>query len=142
MKLNELLSVKRMDNRGVSPVVGVALLIAIAVILATVIGLLVFGIGPGATDAPQAKLSAQYNTTADSITISHRGGDALPRDQIKLVLGDGSKVSPTTNGFSDGALTAGESFTQDLTGQSNDDVTVVWQDPGSDSETVLAEFHP
>lgn len=121
--------------------VGVALLIAIAVILATVIGLVVLGVGPGATEAPQAQLEAEYNTTADTITLTHQGGDALPRDEIRILNSDGTiKETPSGGAFDDGEMTAGESYTHDISSWNTTDVQIVWQDPSSESETVLEEF--
>ena len=61
------------DNRGVSPVIGVILMVAITVILAAVIGSFVLGIGGDIEKAPQASIS--YDANNDNLV--HQGGDTL-----------------------------------------------------------------
>ena len=72
-----------MNNKAVSPVIGVVLMVAITVILAAAIGSSVFGQGT-AQPAPQANLNIQaagINTEQDpnlaSIKIEHLGGDPI-----------------------------------------------------------------
>ena len=65
------------EDRGVSPVIGVILMVAITVILAAVIGAFVLGLGDNMGDSgPQASLSFDGDTTND-VTITHNGGDDL-----------------------------------------------------------------
>lgn len=76
------------DKRGVSPVVGTILLIAVTVALAAVIATIVGRIGVPAK-APYAILgvSARDENTADNkvqITIIHRGGDVLMTSELKV----------------------------------------------------------
>ena len=140
MKLNKLKQLFA-EERAVSPVVGVALLIAITVILAAVIGGVVLGIGPSGVDAPQAQLTADLNETDNKANISHNGGNALPAEEVVIKVND-------TELTLDNDFTAGEDI--DLAnGQGVDglngtydggDVTIVWQDPDSNSEFVIAEF--
>jgi flagellin-like protein len=130
------------DERGVSPVVGVALLIAIAVILAAVIGAVVLGLGTGGPDTPQAQLNADFNTdgTTNSMTIRHDGGDPVPADEVVFTV-NGTEDS-TAELSSD--LSAGESqdITFDATNHdlNNSEVALVWEDPNSDSRTVIERF--
>lgn len=124
------------DERAVSPVVGVALLIAIAVILAAVIGAVVLGLGTGGAETPQAQLQADYNSSAGEWTVSHQGGEPLPADEIAIVDGDGATIEENP-GFTDGEFTAGESYTF---ATSKTSIAIVWDDPNSDTETVLEEF--
>jgi len=94
------------DNRAVSPVIGVILMVAITVILAAVIGTFVLGLGDSLEQAPQAQLNAQDGGdtspiakfpssgdayTNDSVVITHNGGD-------ELTSGDYSIVVTTPNG--------------------------------------------
>ena len=67
------------EERAVSPVIGVILMVAITVILAAVIGAFVLGLGDdlGNNAGPQAQLSFDYDTEADELTITHNGGDLL-----------------------------------------------------------------
>ena len=123
------------DERAVSPVVGVALLIAIAVILAAVIGAVVLGLGSGGVDTPQAQLEADFDTTNNIVTLDHNGGDPLSADNVKVVNRDtGSET------FLSSELTAGQSQDVNLAVANGEEVAVVWEDPNSDSETVLETF--
>ena len=134
------------DDRAVSPVVGVALLIAITVILAAVIGGVVLGLGTGGVDTPQAQLNAQLDAEGGTAEISHNGGEPLPDDEIVIqvegaaddILLDGDL---TAGGSVD--LTSGDGVQETLDAadfEAGDTVTILWEDPNSDSTTVLAEF--
>jgi len=92
-KLNAVLS----DDRAVSPVIGVILMVAITVILAAVIGTFVLGLGDSLQQAPQATLNAEdasngfaENDNGSAFTISQDGGDSIAYSDIRVVLnGDG-----------------------------------------------------
>ena len=77
--MNKTLFISGRD-RGVSPVIGVILMVAITVILAAVIGTFVLGLGDeiGGSDTT-ASLSFDYDDSGDDgiLTITHRGGDSL-----------------------------------------------------------------
>ncbi|PAV13324.1 hypothetical protein ASJ81_04955 [Methanosarcina spelaei] len=74
----------RKDDKAVSPVIGVILMVAITVILAAAIGSSVFGMGP-AKSAPQANLEIRAagisgsgtNAAIASVKIEHLGGDII-----------------------------------------------------------------
>jgi flagellin-like protein len=125
MNVQELLT----DDRAVSPVVGVALLIAITVILAAVIGGVVLGLGTTGADAPQAQL--EVDTTNDQ--IEHKGGDPLPANETTFQYNGSSEPLGSE-------LTAGQSYDLNNTVSSGDTVTVIWNDPNSDSSQVVAEL--
>lgn len=82
------------NEEGVSPVIGVILMVAITVILAAVIASFVFGLGANTPkSAPQAQLSisdASDNLDNDSgetiLTISHQGGDSLDWNSTKVLI--------------------------------------------------------
>lgn len=133
MTLNQLLT----DERGVSPVVGVALLIAMTVILAAVIGAVVLGIGVGPADSPQATLS--FETAGDDgdidVTLAHNGGETLNADEINVsVDGDGDPVDISDD------LSSGDREKIVENADSGDRVTIVWNDSSSGQSTVLAEY--
>lgn len=85
------------DDRAVSPVIGVILMVAITVILAAVIGTFVLGLGDQLGDsAPQASFttnnSASINGTSEN-TVDFEmtktgGGDVDPSDIVLIVNGD------------------------------------------------------
>jgi len=74
------------DDRGVSPVIGVILMVAITVILAAVIGTFVLGLGDSLSQAPQAQLTAEDTSNPAEFTdsesdnllaVNHDGGDQI-----------------------------------------------------------------
>ncbi|MFO7968224.1 MAG: type IV pilin N-terminal domain-containing protein, partial [Archaeoglobaceae archaeon] len=82
------------DEKAVSPVIGVILMVAITVILAAVIASFVFGMGSSAPkSAPSAQLSmSDASESLDDtdeqavLTISHQGGDSLDWGKTKLMV--------------------------------------------------------
>ena len=80
-----------LDKRGVSPVIGVILMVAITVVLAAVIGTFVLGFsGELGDSAPQARFNFNCDTGADTVTITHEGGDALEGSNINVTGPSGS----------------------------------------------------
>lgn len=103
------------EERGVSPVIGVILMVAITVILAAVIGTFVLGLGDSLEQAPQATLGADVNSSNETI-ISHNGGDGLATADIRIVVGGSTSVDGTTatlSGDADGELNVGDTLTID-----------------------------
>jgi len=75
------------DERAVSPVIGVILMVAITVILAAVIGTFVLGLGGQVSNAaPQASLSFSSGNGIDNVTISHDGGETLVASDVTIVV--------------------------------------------------------
>jgi len=77
----------KIGNKGVSPVVGTILLIAITVALAAVVATLVSGLG-GRGAPPNALLAVTAeNSGGDNgytLTISHEGGDDLATKDLQI----------------------------------------------------------
>ncbi|KPN31107.1 hypothetical protein SY89_01849 [Halolamina pelagica] len=102
------------DDRGVSPVIGVILMVAITVILAAVIGTFVLGLGDSLEQAPQAQLDAEAASGSDDILINHNGGDALAKADITIRAenSNGNNVSYSTiSGWSGDEFTVGDTLT-------------------------------
>lgn len=81
------------DTRGVSPVIGVILMVAITVILAAVIGTFVLGLGGNLQETPQAQLNVEdadasatvpAGDTNALIDINHRGGSEIPAEDYRV----------------------------------------------------------
>lgn len=84
-------------DRGASPVIGVVLIVAITVVLATTAGYLVFGFSEDTEEpAPQAAITTTYDerTSGDgqSLTIEFESGDTLAEENVKFVLQDAVAV--------------------------------------------------
>ena len=107
------------DDRGVSPVIGVILMVAITVILAAVIGTFVLGLGDSLGDnQPTAQLSVDnVDFGENNVTIGHNGGDTLQGANLRVTV-DGTE---TTEGFPDGSFQVGDSTELDLADETIED---------------------
>ena len=135
------------DDRGVSPVIGVILMVAITVILAAVIGAFVLELGSSvATEQPQA--SFDFEVDGSNATVTHQGGSEIDNSSISVVLNKSYDNSEYNWGGADGIITAGESMdignmsmnSSDIRTYNGgaDTVQVVWNGENGQS-AVLAE---
>ncbi|KAB1193540.1 type IV pilin [Haloferax sp. MBLA0076] len=128
------------EDRAVSPVIGVILMVAITVILAAVIGTFVLGLGDQVSEtAPQASFSFDYDsgTTGNNFTITHESGEAIPASQLNIT-GDNISSASFTAG-ADNKVSAGESavISPDAAFADGDTVRIVWtSESGSTSSTL------
>jgi flagellin-like protein len=122
------------DDRAVSPVIGVILMVAITVILAAVIGTFVLGLGDQVSEnAPQASLNFDYNTNASTVTVTHEGGATLEGDNLELVNESGSVNSSASGEYQAGdQIFAGDSYSPGET------LRVVWTNPSGGSTNTIA----
>jgi flagellin-like protein len=91
------------DDRAVSPVIGVILMVAITVILAAVIGTFVLGLGDSLGDSqPTAQISVDVSQdgTNGTFEFSHDGGDAIESGDMELRISDGTNELSATDQFS------------------------------------------
>ena len=85
-------SIPELDDRGVSPVIGVILMVAITVILAAVIGTFVLGMAQPQEEAPRASLTMSdhttdfYNGTGEAFDITHDSGDAVDVSSLRIIV--------------------------------------------------------
>jgi len=103
------------DERAVSPVIGVILMVAITVILAAVIGTFVLGLGDQLQDTTptasfgfdQGSLSATdadgESRTLTTVSITHESGDTISESNIRITIDGNPAVT-----YDDSANTAGE----------------------------------
>ena len=130
------------DDRAVSPVIGVILMVAITVILAAVIGAFVLGFGDQIQEtAPNAQISITEIGVDDNgvqnVTFAHNGGDSFTdenTEEIRVTVG-GDPLGQT----SDFPIRAGDEITLTGTdvGSEGDTVRVAWV--GQDRSNVLAQ---
>jgi len=118
------------SDRGVSPVIGVILMVAITVILAAVIGAFVLGLGDQVSNnAPQASFSFDFDGT--NVTVTHTGGDNIQNSSSVYV------TNGTGENYFEEEVTTGVS--KEIPYQSDDTVRVIWEPPAGGSSNVLAE---
>ena len=83
------------DNRGVTPVIGVMLMIVVTVILAGAVSSYA-GTMESQDAAPQATFSAEASWTDGHIALNHLGGDILSKGNTKIEIAVGT---PSTTGY-------------------------------------------
>jgi flagellin-like protein len=116
------------DKRGVSPVIGVVLMVAVVVILAAVIGAFVLGLGGSQQATPQASFS--YDAQSNTLTMS--SGDSIPAARLSVEGGAAS--------FDGGdPVTAGSTMSGVEDSNGDGAITVSWtSEDGSNSATLTS----
>lgn len=140
MRLQALLG----DDAAVSPVIGVILMVAVTVILAAVIGTFVLGIGTQVTtQTPKVSFGFVFDGT-DKVTITHRGGDEIQKDQLTVRIG-GAKVPDSCLGGWPSEVSAGDTTTIDAAGSCSvtmnqgDKIQIIWKDSEGEGSAILGE---
>ena len=151
MDLKELFT----EDRGVSPVIGVILMVAITVILAAVIGAFVLGLGDQASqNSPSASIGFAFEGS-ENVTLSHDGGDNIQTSEIEVRVG-GTTVfndSSVTDDDNEGnnvwggeTIRTGDSLELiNLESQgveadtSGETVRVIWNNPSGGSSNTIAD---
>jgi len=102
------------DQRGVSPVIGVILMVAITVVMGAVIAGFVYGYLGDTPKAPNVALSVIDDPTDSvSLILKHNGGESVAANDWKLSVTDGKEStadftpSDVTGAPSDTALSTG-----------------------------------
>ena len=128
------------DDRGVSPVIGVILMVALTVILATVLGTVVLDFASGVSEQPpQAAFDYEFDTVDDNVTITHISGDRIDNSTLRVQI-DNERVLSDGDGGWKGEITAGDSVTIDGAAASvgsGDTVRIIWENPSSSSANTL-----
>ncbi|WP_430503972.1 type IV pilin [Haloparvum sp. PAK95] len=135
------------DDRAVSPVIGVILMVAITVILAAVIGTFVLGLGDSLSEtSPQATYDwSQSGDGPIELTLEHTGGDSIDGERVSLA-GAGSNSTLGTVWQSGDAISAGDSVVINNDSFSGTPVStgaefrVVWSSAEGGSSSVLTEY--
>ena len=126
------------DERGVSPLISVILLVAITVILAAVISVFALGITEDVTDAaPVAEFDIENVSSVDGVTIVHSGGDTIHGENLRFA---GAATEKTAVGsiseWSGNTVESGDTATVE-TGSGI--LRLIWEDDGSSA--TLATFN-
>jgi len=122
------------DDRAVSPVIGIILMVAITVILAAVIGTFVLGLGDSVTGetAPQVSWDTADGPNGNEVVVAHNGGDSVEASNLDVTV--------------DGSVSYGEQFSGTVSAGSEtivtnvddgDEVLVIWNAPDSESSQIL-----
>lgn len=124
---------QRSTDRGVTPVVGVVLMVGLTVVLASVVGAMTFSMADEELQepAPTVGVSFQYDESANTVTIRHEEGPPLERANLAVVRDGG------TTSLSGGSVTAGDSVAT-ISYTPGERILLVWERPGGGSSTVIA----
>ena len=127
------------DDRGVSPVIGVILMVAITVILAAVIATFVLGLGEQVSStAPQVTVDWEEGSSPD-LTAAHDGGATLEASQLSATGAsdaDGGPVGSDT----DTEITSGETIATWSTASSGEEFRITWSAEGGGTTATLSEY--
>lgn len=114
------------SDAAASDIVGTAILVGIAVVLAAGFSALVLDV-PAPIDAPRAELALEldkgaggWGTGDEELRVTHEGGETLDASETTILVSiDGAGSSFSGDGlasaFSDGRLAIGERWTRDMT---------------------------
>lgn len=145
----------RVSDRAVTPVIGIILLVAIAVILASVVATFGLGLGDRVQDfAPNTRFSFDFDEDATGescglagggsdqgkLTITHESGDEIDESQLVLVDEEGNRASwndCVTTSIS--TIGSGDQTTPKI--DSDDTIRLVWKSENTaDDTSVVATF--
>ncbi|WP_255196757.1 type IV pilin [Halorarius litoreus] len=146
------------DARGVTPVVGILMMIAVAIILASLVSIQAFGLFGVANDpGPNMDIAFNYSTSAPDTAEDSWGRNNTNGTYAGLLtftLEQGEEVSPQrfevvgAANLDDGAFAStdeldGEEFyevgdTLRVWVEADDTVVIVWRDPGGEKTTAVA----
>ena len=155
MELKHLLTADE-ENRAVSPVIGVILMVAITVILAAVIGTFVLGLGDQVQQtSPNAQWDWEQSSSAPELQVTHEGGDSIEAARMEVTGtyandaggadGDSKACSSDdTNEWDSSTITAGTSC--DVTGGTSVSISsgethrLIWTAEGGGSSSTLSTY--
>jgi flagellin-like protein len=135
-------------ERGVTPVIGIILMVAITVILAATVAVMAFQFGQDSNqDIKTASFGFDYRSDAGELTITHRAGSTIKRSDVYVrgsgFTGSGAMSGPgkwlgeasATSGGTD-AVSSGDSVT--FGASPSYDLKVVYQPSDGDKAVILA----
>lgn len=128
------------DDRAVSPVIGVVLMLTATVIIGGVVASFVTGMGSGLESAPQASFDFDYDGDDGNMTITHEGGESIAQDQLEVKV-NGSAVNDGNLTFEpEGESVSTGSEIEVDTVNNNSTVRLVWEGSDSDKTTQLGKW--
>lgn len=116
------------SSRGVAPVIGIILVVAITVILSSVAGVYALGLTDVISDAPaftaleldfEQEGTGEYGDMHWKIDVTHTGGDNVDGEDILIHLDHGDQ---RLTGGLNGTITAGETVRLNVIHNQNDDI--------------------
>ncbi|WP_455447841.1 type IV pilin [Natrinema thermotolerans] len=126
------------DERAVSPVIGVILMVAITVILAAVIAAFVLDLGQGQSANAQAGISFDHDSSAGTVTVTVNSVERA--DELSLKCADSSDTAPSES--IDASAGSSATVDYDSSGEcSSSDIQVIGTLDGSDNVITSYSEH-
>jgi FlaG/FlaF family flagellin (archaellin) len=138
------------DDDAVSSVVAVVLMIAVAIILGSLVGLFVFDIADKLRASPQMTFDFSQNDSGGThVEILYESGDNVEEDQVNVTVNGydavddadapvwdrggevGAGDSVVVHGYDDGSV-------QNL--QSDDEIRITWTSNDGDASATVGEY--
>ena len=129
----------KQNNKAVSPVIGVILMVAITVILAAIIGVVVLDFGGDISESPPSS-TFSMSVSDNTATITHEGGETVDGDSISILIDGDEAPSEDVEGLEDGSsISSGNNFTVDVEDDDEGkELRIVWET--SDGERSVTLF--
>lgn len=122
------------DDDAVTPVIGIILLVAIAVILAATVGTLAFTLSDRETNpAPSVSFTYEYDEGENNLTVIHDGGSKF--DAVNVEFRRNGAVVTAADPWP-AAVQAGDAAVLDSV-DGGDEVLIVWTDPRKDDQSQI-----
>lgn len=128
--MKEKIELTNDEERAVSPVIAVVLMIAVTVILGAIVAAFSLGMGSSAESTPQASFEYDYTNSTSTLNITHAGGDTLKADNVDVLV-DGS-----SDGGSWGAtpVSTGSQYKVSTSVTGGEEIRIKWI--GEDGQTA------
>ena len=136
------------DDDAVSPVLGVILMVAVAVILAAILAAFAFGFGDTGDQSPNPTFSTDYNSTSQNLTVEMTGGESFTAGRVtvtgtNIASSDRDKAwdeleNPYSSPGPSSRVTAGDKAIVAVT-NADWQIELVWEAESGDSSARLFE---
>lgn len=126
------------EDRAVSPVIGVVLMLTATVIIGGVVASFVTGMGSGMESAPQASFNFDYDEGESNMTITHEGGESIAVDQLEVKI-NGTAAEDVSYVPDESSVSTGSEIEVDNVYE-NSTVRLVWTDSTGDKTTPLGKW--
>ncbi|MFC7226953.1 type IV pilin [Salinirubellus salinus] len=127
------------DRRGVSPVIGVILMVAVAVVLGSIVAVYAFDLTDLTGEpAPTVTFSEQYEE-GEGVTITVENSDGVDGERLAIDGVDPDGAVSYGSWPTSGPVEAGDIVTFPAA-DGNEEFRVVWTPEGEDRSFVLTEF--
>ena len=134
------------DDRAVSPVIGVILMVAITVIMATMIGSVFLDYAGQLSDQPPQAAFEYEQNSADEITITHVSGERIDNDRLRITVGgdevfpDDSDSDVSKTGWASPVAVGDTVDVEHTDADSGDTVRIIWENPSGQSANTLSTW--